>query len=109
MSDIFDQYEPVIGLEIHAQLLTQTKAFCGCKAAMSDFPNTHVCPICLGHPGALPVMNKQHVNMAILMGLATHCSIRTRSAFSRKTIFILIFLKGIRLHSLKTQFAMLDR
>jgi aspartyl-tRNA(Asn)/glutamyl-tRNA(Gln) amidotransferase subunit B len=74
--EILAKYEPVIGLELHAQLLTDTKAFCSCKAGYSDIPNATVCPICLGHPGTLPVVNRRHVEMAVLLGLATKCSIR---------------------------------
>ena len=70
-----EQYEAVIGLEVHAQLLTQTKAFCGCTTKFGNEPNTNACPICLGMPGVLPVLNKNLVEFILRMGIATHCSI----------------------------------
>jgi len=95
--EILAKYEPVIGLELHAQLLTDTKAFCSCKADYSDIPNAMVCPICLGHPGTLPVVNKKHVEMAVLLGLATKCSIRPISAFARKNYFYPDLSKGYQI------------
>jgi aspartyl-tRNA(Asn)/glutamyl-tRNA(Gln) amidotransferase subunit B len=97
MADISEKYEAVIGLELHAQLLTGTKAFCGCKTQISDHPNSQVCPICLGHPGALPVMNKRQVEMAVMMGLATGCSIRNVSTFARKNYFYPDLSKGYQI------------
>ncbi len=95
--EILAKYEPVIGLELHAQLLTNTKAFCSCKAGYSDIPNATVCPICLGHPGTLPVLNTKHVEMAVLLGLATQCSIRPISAFARKNYFYPDLSKGYQI------------
>jgi len=80
-------YEPVIGLEVHAQLVTASKVFCGCPAVFGAEPNTHVCPVCLGLPGALPVLNREAVSMAIRVGLAVHCRIASRSVFARKNYF----------------------
>jgi hypothetical protein len=78
------KYEPVIGLEIHVQLKTQTKMFCSCATHDSALaPNTNVCPICLGNPGALPVTNEQAVRYGILMGLALNCTIADHSKFDR--------------------------
>ncbi|MCX7984901.1 MAG: Asp-tRNA(Asn)/Glu-tRNA(Gln) amidotransferase subunit GatB [Bacteroidetes bacterium] len=92
-----EKYEPVIGLEVHAQLLTRSKAFCGCSTKFGDSPNSNVCPICLGMPGVLPVLNKQVVNFTIRMGLATHCTIAPISIFARKNYFYPDLPKGYQI------------
>ncbi|MGN1014382.1 MAG: Asp-tRNA(Asn)/Glu-tRNA(Gln) amidotransferase subunit GatB [Butyricicoccus sp.] len=81
------QYEPVIGLEVHAELSTKTKIFCGCSTAFGAPINTHVCPVCTGQPGALPVLNKQVVHYAAKMGVATHCTINRLCKSDRKNYF----------------------
>jgi aspartyl-tRNA(Asn)/glutamyl-tRNA(Gln) amidotransferase subunit B len=81
------EYEIVIGLEVHAQLLTKTKLFCGCTTPFGDPPNTHGCPVCLGMPGSLPVLNRAAVEMAVRMGLALGCRINAKSIFARKHYF----------------------
>ncbi len=81
------EYEPVIGLEIHVQLKTRTKMFCGCEVSFGDPPNTHTCPTCLGLPGALPVVNERAVQFGIMIGLAFGCEIAERSLFHRKNYF----------------------
>ncbi len=80
-------WEPVIGLEIHVQLATRTKMFCGCELSFGDDPNVHTCPICLAHPGSLPVPNERAVLYAIQIGLALGCEIAPRSIFHRKNYF----------------------
>ena len=90
-------YEPVIGLEIHAQLKTASKAFCACPTTFGAKPNVNTCPICLGHPGSLPVLNKHLVEFAVRMGLATHCSIRETSTFSRKNYYYADLPKGYQI------------
>lgn len=94
-------YEAVIGLEVHAQLTTASKAFCSCSTQYGAQPNVNVCPICLGHPGTLPVLNQDLVAFAVKMGLATNCSIRERSTFSRKNYFYPDLPKGYQI----TQYA----
>ncbi|MDP4197311.1 MAG: Asp-tRNA(Asn)/Glu-tRNA(Gln) amidotransferase subunit GatB, partial [Bacteroidota bacterium] len=91
------KYEAVIGLEVHAQLLTETKLFCGCSTKFGNPPNTNVCPICLGHPGVLPVLNKKAVEYAVLMGLATNCRINEKSVFARKNYFYPDLPKGYQI------------
>ena len=91
------QFEPVIGLEIHAQLLTASKIFCGCSTAFGAPPNTHVCPVCLGLPGALPALNRTAVDFAIRAALALGCTIRNRSIFARKNYFYPDLPKGYQI------------
>lgn len=81
------EYETVIGLEVHVELATKTKIFCGCSTAFGGAPNTHTCPVCTGMPGSLPVLNKQVVEYAIAVGLATNCSITQYCKFDRKNYF----------------------
>ncbi len=81
------RYEPVIGLEIHVQLSTRTKMFCGCELSFGDPPNVHTCPVCLGLPGALPVVNERAIHFGLMIGLALGCEIAERSLFHRKNYF----------------------
>jgi len=92
-----ERYEPVIGLEVHAQLLTESKAFCSCSTRFGADPNSNVCPVCLGMPGVLPVLNHQVVEFLIRLGLATHCSIAPRSIFARKNYFYPDLPKGYQI------------
>jgi aspartyl-tRNA(Asn)/glutamyl-tRNA(Gln) amidotransferase subunit B len=90
-------YEAVIGLEIHAQLLTRTKIFCGCATTFGAPPNTHVCPVCLGYPGALPVLNRSAVDYAVLAALALGCEVQEYSVFARKNYFYPDLPKGYQI------------
>jgi aspartyl-tRNA(Asn)/glutamyl-tRNA(Gln) amidotransferase subunit B len=92
-----ENYEPVIGLEVHAQLLTKSKAFCSCSTQFGNAPNSNVCPVCLGMPGVLPVLNKNHVEFIIKMGLATNCTIAPKSIFARKNYFYPDLPKGYQI------------
>ncbi|MFW6283817.1 MAG: Asp-tRNA(Asn)/Glu-tRNA(Gln) amidotransferase GatCAB subunit B, partial [Desulfosalsimonas sp.] len=91
------RYEPVIGLEVHAQLKTRTKIFCGCSTAFGAPPNTHVCPVCLGMPGVLPVLNRSVVEYAMKMALATGCQVEGTSRFARKNYFYPDLPKGYQI------------
>ena len=91
------QFEPVIGLEVHAQLKTVTKIFCGCPTRFGAAPNRHTCPVCLGMPGMLPVLNKKVVDYTLRMAAATHCSIARHSRFARKNYFYPDLPKGYQI------------
>lgn len=91
------EYEPVIGLEVHAQLLTRSKIFCGCSTTFGEEPNTQTCPVCTGQPGSLPVVNRKAVEFAIRLGLATHCRIAPFSLFARKNYFYPDLPKGYQI------------
>ena len=86
--EILAKYQPVIGLEVHVQLMTASKAFCGCVNRYGGEPNTHICPTCLGLPGALPVLNRQAVEYAVLAAKAIHCEIRERSVFRAQELLL---------------------
>ncbi|MBW2193915.1 MAG: Asp-tRNA(Asn)/Glu-tRNA(Gln) amidotransferase subunit GatB [Deltaproteobacteria bacterium] len=91
------EFEPVIGLEVHAQLKTKTKIFCSCSTAFGAPPNTHTCPVCLGMPGVLPVLNKRVVAYTLRMAIATHCKIARESRFARKNYFYPDLPKGYQI------------
>jgi aspartyl-tRNA(Asn)/glutamyl-tRNA(Gln) amidotransferase subunit B len=90
-------YEPVIGVEIHVQLRTRTKMFCSCELSFGDEPNTHTCPICLGHPGTLPVTNAEAVHFGLMIAMAFDCDLAPRSIFHRKNYFYPDLPKGYQI------------
>jgi aspartyl-tRNA(Asn)/glutamyl-tRNA(Gln) amidotransferase subunit B len=95
--EVLAKYEPVIGLEVHVQLLTNTKIFCGCSTRFGDPPNSNVCPVCLGLPGSLPVLNKRAVEMAMRASLALNCVVHDHSRFARKNYFYPDLPKGYQI------------
>src|SRR6202167_5113688 len=95
--EVMARYEAVIGLEVHAQLQTVTKAFCGCSTQFGAEPNSNTCPVCLGLPGALPVLNKRALELALRASLAINCTIQERSRFARKNYFYPDLPKGYQI------------
>ena len=97
MTTTAHNYEPVIGLEIHVQMRTRTKMFCGCELSFGDDPNVHTCPICLGHPGTLPVTNAEAVHYGLMIAMALGCEVAPRSIFHRKNYFYPDLPKGYQI------------
>src|SRR6202795_5132463 len=95
--DLLAKYEPVIGLEVHVHLLTASKIFCSCSTRFGDPPNTNVCPVCLGLPGALPVLNRKAVEFAALAAMALQCRVNEASIFARKNYFYPDLPKGYQI------------
>jgi aspartyl-tRNA(Asn)/glutamyl-tRNA(Gln) amidotransferase subunit B len=95
--EVLAKYEPVIGLEVHVQLLTNTKIFCGCSTRFGDAPNANTCPVCLGLPGTLPVLNKRVIEMAVRASLALNCTVHEHSRFARKNYFYPDLPKGYQI------------
>jgi aspartyl-tRNA(Asn)/glutamyl-tRNA(Gln) amidotransferase subunit B len=95
--ELLAKYEPVIGLEVHVQLLTKTKIFCGCSTRFGDAPNANTCPVCLGLPGTLPVLNKRVIEMASRASLALNCTVHEHSRFARKNYFYPDLPKGYQI------------
>src|SRR6476469_416672 len=93
----YGKFETVIGLEVHAQLLTKSKLFCGDSSAFGGEPNTHISPITLGHPGTLPKMNKKAIELAVKMGIACECEIERVNYFARKNYFYPDLPKGYQI------------
>src|SRR5258707_5003914 len=90
-------FEPVIGLEVHCQLKTKSKAFCSCPVVFGAPPNSAVCPVCLGYPGVLPVVNREMVTLAMRVALATDCTVHETSVFARKNYFYPDLPKGYQI------------
>ena len=95
--ELLVKYEVVIGLEVHAQLLTNTKIFCSCSTRFGDAPNSNVCPVCLGLPGTLPVLNRRAVEMGMRAALALNCTVHEHSRFARKNYFYPDLPKGYQI------------
>src|SRR5580692_4101598 len=96
-AELQGKYEAVIGLEVHAQLLTKTKIFCGCSTQFGDSPNSNTCPVCLGLPGTLPILNKRAVEMGVRAALALNCQVQEHSRFDRKNYFYPDLPKGYQI------------
>jgi aspartyl-tRNA(Asn)/glutamyl-tRNA(Gln) amidotransferase subunit B len=105
-TEVRAKYEPVIGLEVHCQLLTKTKLFCSCRNRFGDEPNTNVCPVCLGLPGALPVLSRKAVALAMRAALATHCTVQEVSIFARKNYFYPDLPKGYQISQFERPLAL---
>src|SRR4029077_20130320 len=95
--EVLAKYESVIGLEVHVQLLTNSKIFCACSTRFGDAPNSNTCPVCLGLPGTLPILNKRVVEMATLASLAINCKVHEHSRFARKNYFYPDLPKGYQI------------